>query len=224
MIIKPHQLSEGKEIRSHSFPILDLEEPAVMEQIAGPEDVMAAQSQRIAALQEEIAATSQRSFDEGFKKGKQALYEEKMNALMRRVEELGEMVETLRRQEEEVVKSAEGFVLNFALKVAEKIIGSTEFSKAALDIPQLQKFISEALNQFSDSSKFILRVNKNTVESLEKALPQIQQKLTRPAALAITADPSLKPGDCLIECDHGVLDARIDSRLKEIKRVFSDNK
>ncbi|HEX9652258.1 MAG TPA: FliH/SctL family protein [bacterium] len=222
MIIKSQRAEEVKCIRNHSFPVLDMNDAGVMEQIeyasSDPEQQVSLCLEKIAMLQQQLQTVGKQSFADGFEKGKHAGHEQGLQTIRPNVEILTTMVEAVRQQPEELVKSAEGFIVTFALKVAEKVIGSEVFSQAALDMTLLQKVIGDALNQFSDSTKYILRVHKDIAGLLEQRIGEIRQKLTRPVALAITADASLKPGDCLIECDYGVLDARIDARLKEISR------
>jgi flagellar biosynthesis/type III secretory pathway protein FliH len=225
MIIKPQHPAAEKKIRNHSFPNLDLNRLHLeTAEVRDPQVQLSLYQAQIESLNQQLTAIAKRRFEEGFAEGRRAGFEEGASAVQEYVDQLSEMLEVLRRQQEDVMNSAEDFIVAFALRVAEKIVGSEALANAPIDKGQLQKFTSDALSQFSDASKFVLRVHKSMVEFLKGNLAEIQQKMARPVSLAIAADPSLQPGDCLVECDHGVLDARIESRLKEIKSVFINNK
>ena len=104
--------------------------------------------------------------------------------------------------------------------MVEKILGAEHFTELAIDRDKLQRIVEEALNLFADSTRYIIRVHKTAAEALDQHKTAIIGQLNRPVAISIIDDPSLRPSDCLIETEHGVLDARIDSQLKEIRTVF----
>ena len=111
-------------------------------------------------------------------------------------------------------------MLSFALKVVEKIIGSTEFSTLNLDKDKIQQVVAESLKLFSDSTKYTLRVRRETGEVVEKYKSEILKKIKKPVEISIVEDPTLNMSDCLMESDYGILDARIESQFKEIKSFF----
>ena len=38
--------------------------------------------------------------------------------------------------------------------------------------------------------------------------------------LDVTADPRMKPGDCILECERGVVDASLETQLKAIEHAL----
>lgn len=156
----------------------------------------------------------------GFQNGERVGYEKGLQAIEPHIEHFSQLISSIQQQQEEVISGSEQFVINFAFKIVEKIMGFEEISNIIIDRNKLQSIVEEALNQFSDTAKYIIRVHKDTAEFLEQYKTQFVEKLSRPVALTVIEDPSLKPSECLIESEHGVVDARIDSQIKEIKNIF----
>ena len=223
MLIKSARLSQSKSIRDHQFPSEREDNAAEEEYSEEPEEEVVSVDRcllTIEALEEELERTKEQRYDEGFESGEKAGYTQGIETIQTQIDQFVEVLDAIRVQQEAIITSSERFVVDFALKIVEKIIGVEKFSELQIDRPKLEKIVEEALNLFADSTKYVIRVHRDTAEVLEKYKSEILDHLSRPVALSIVDDPSLRPYDCLIESEHGVLDARIDSQVKEIKSVF----
>jgi flagellar biosynthesis/type III secretory pathway protein FliH len=164
--------------------------------------------------------TPENEFKIGFHQGEKAGYEKGRKSVQPHIESFVEIITAMQNQQQEVINQAEQFVLNLALKIVEKILGCEELLNAKIDKTKLQQIVKEAMNQFSNSKKYNIRLHRDTAEVLEGYKPEILEKLPSQVELSITEDSSLKPGDCLVESEQGVLDARIETQLNKIKDVF----
>ncbi|MFQ5772224.1 MAG: FliH/SctL family protein, partial [bacterium] len=203
MLIKSKRASKSKNIKHPNFPIMMSNIMQSFEEMQGT-DINSVHNRseyikRLEALQNKIQMTQESSYQDGFQDGEKVGYEQGLNTIQNSVQQLGNLINAIRNQQEDVVASTEKFIIKFALKIVEKIIGSDEFSNIKINKNKLQKSVAEALNLFSDSTKFIVRVHKETAKILEDSKSEILEQLSRPVALSIIDDVSLKPGECLIE-------------------------
>jgi flagellar assembly protein FliH len=175
----------------------------------------------IERLQAELVQVREERFQEGFTTGEQQGFVKGVQAISGRVEELGVILDKMAEQQSHVIKSAEQFVVDFCFRILTRIVGEQTFEQLQLSEARLREMTETAINEFSDSNRFVIRVHKGMADTLEQFKQGLQQKFNREIAIIIQDDPSLKPGDCLIEADYGVLDARIESQLSELKEVFS---
>jgi len=222
MLIKSRQIKAG--IKNHEIPTLDSVEATIAESqtkidknsFTEPEDYV----EQLEILKRELKTTKKSSYQDGVSAGEKTGYQQGVGLVQKEIEKFATLIESIRSQQEELIESSEQFVLSFALKVAEKIIGSTDFSTLKLDRDKLQEVVAESLKNFPNSTKYTLRVHRETGEVVEKYKTEIQKQIQKPVEISIIEDPTLKMNDCLVESDYGVLDARIESQFKEIKNFF----
>lgn len=222
MLIKSQQIKAG--IKNHEVPTFDSgDDEVVGVQTKGDADFFTAPEdylKQLATLKRKLKITEESSYQDGLQAGEKTGYQLGVGSIQKEIEKFAGLTESIRSRQEELIVSSEQFVLSFALKVAEKIIGSTEFSTLKLDKDKLQQVVSESLKLFSNSTKYTFRVHEETGEVVEKYKTEILKQIKKPVEISIVEDPMLKMSDCLVESDYGVLDARIESQFKEIKSFF----
>ncbi len=216
MLIKSEKIN-GSGIKDHEVPTFDIGDSAVQVKAKGnslnePEDYL----KQLTKLKSELKITKESSYRDGEKAG----YRRGVALIQKEIEKFSNVTESIRSRQEELFESSEQFVLAFSLKVVEKIIGSKEFSTLKFDKGKLQQVMAESLKLFSDSTKYTLRVHRETSEVVEKYKAEILKQIKKPVEISIVEDPTLNMSDCLMESDYGVLDARIESQFKEIKSFF----
>ncbi len=222
MLIKSQQIKAG--IKNHEVPTIDSSDVAVVgmqtkvgaDSYTAPEDYL----KQLETLKSKLKTTRENSYQDGLQAGQKAGYQQGVGLIQKEIEQFAGLTESIRSRQEELIESSEQFVLSFALKVVEKIIGSTEFSTLNFDQDKLQQVIAESLKLFSDSTKYTLRVHRETCEVVEKYKTEILKQIKKPIEISIVEDPTLNMSDCIVESDYGVLDARIESQFKEIETFF----
>ncbi|MFQ5674770.1 MAG: FliH/SctL family protein [bacterium] len=179
-----------------------------------PEDYQ----RQIAELQRELDTIRESSYKEGFQEGEKAGAEQAASSMQFQTEQLKNVIEAIQQRQNEIISHSEDFVLKFAFKVAEKILGSHALADVRIDKKKLQTIIHGSLEQFPDSSKYTLKVHKETATVLGQYTQEIMSKFENPVEIAIREEPTLKIGDCLVETDFGILDARIESQFNMIRK------
>jgi flagellar assembly protein FliH len=78
-----------------------------------------------------------------------------------------------------------------------------------------EEAITRALSESPPGSQLAIRLNPRDIETIGvEAGPE--------AARKIVADPSIRPGGCVLEVGTTVVDARIETALERIRRVFDE--
>jgi flagellar biosynthesis/type III secretory pathway protein FliH len=85
---------------------------------------------------------------------------------------------------------------------------------------KLSALLNDAISRFTDSGKYIIRLHPDSCAELSQNEETIREQLDEKIALIFRPDPSLKPCECLIESDYGVIDARIEEQLDEFGKLL----
>lgn len=171
-------------------------------------------------LQRELESAKKSGYNDGFQAGEKAGYEQTASDTLFQTEQFKNVIESIRQRQNEIVSNSGDFVLRFAFRVAEKILGSHCLADVTIDKETLQAIIRASLEQFPDSCKYTIRVHEKTARVLGQYTQEIMAQFENPVEIAIREEPTLKLGDCLVETDFGILDARIESQFSEIKKDF----
>lgn len=173
-------------------------------------------------FEEEINKIKEQYFHEGYQQGEKAGFEMGVKSIQPHIEKLAQLIKSLTDQHENLLRQSEETVMDLIFKIVEKILGENSLIHINIDREKLQNIVKDALNHLADSSKYQIRMNKDTAAVFEEVKPQILEKVNRPVNLSVMEDPLLKPGECIIESENGVIDARFDTQLKEIRNIFKN--
>lgn len=178
--------------------------------------------QQIDELRNELATQTETRFKEGFEAGKKMAYEETLAEMKDHVTSLGCAIAAVRDQQAHLVHSSREFVVDFALQIVDRMVGTEAVASLRVDRERLLEIVNEAVAHFADSAKFVFRGHPEMVVNLEDERDAIQANLPDGASFATVEDPSLKKCDCLVESDFGILDARIEAQLQQIGLVLHE--
>ena len=174
-------------------------------------------------LRNEMKYVAEKQFSAGFAEGERAGRKAEKDALNHQMTSLAELVKSIKQQEATAIKNAEKFILDFAFKVAEKIIGATALTDVELNKDALEKIIENAVNYFPENTTYSLYVHGSTLGHVKSLIPEIQAELGHSGSMNVCENPSLKPGECLVETEYGALDARFETQFTEIKKQILNN-
>ncbi len=159
-----------------------------------------AEALKVEAREEGLAAGHQ----EGLAKAKKEIEANLMNSINILAQAEEERIQRIAASETELLKLVSG--------IAEKIIGSELKS----DPEQLVSVVREALSRVAVANSITVKINPDHEQLIRENLPSIQEVFSEPKSIVIAADPTILPGDCFIETEHGKVDARLKSQLERI--------
>jgi len=111
---------------------------------------------------------------------------------------------------EDLKKNWEETMLRLSVRVAEKIIG--EQLKLAPDT--IVGIAQQALEGSRFGKHVTIRVSEAEVQEVRKHVQRLKTAVGFSNEFEIVASPSLSLGDCVIESELGIVDARLDIQLK----------
>jgi type III secretion protein L len=114
----------------------------------------------------------------------------------------------------EYLEKLEGDLANIVLDAVRKIIGQTPPDQVAVGL------VKKALAITRDDRRVIVRVSPEDEPAVRR---ELQGALSTGAVsfLEVKADGRLKRGDCVLESDLGVVEASVDTQLKNLSTALN---
>lgn len=154
--------------------------------------------------------------EEAFQKGYQAgeksglkMAEEKIDSIVKKV---AKSLEELARLRHQMVLEGEKDLVKLAIEIAKKLV----HREIHLDEKIIVSLVRVALEQLTDKSQIIVFAHPSDYKVLRKHLDEVSPANTG-TTLVLKVDEKLDRGDCLIESESGIVDARISEQFQEIE-------
>ena len=110
----------------------------------------------------------------------------------------------------------EPLVIKLAVQIAEKIIGES----ARQDPGAMAGIVRQARSYLVHSNEMVIRVNPRLVAGVQENLDLLQAKAGTQRRISVVGNPALAEGDCVIESELGIVDARLSTQLKCLENVL----
>jgi type III secretion protein L len=123
-------------------------------------------------------------------------------------------ISALRKEADTHYEQAETELVKLGSAIARKIVGEELRSSDETIV----NIVREALASAHRANSIVIRAHAGDARSLSKQ----KQDLHLPAACMVEmrADSSLAPGDCVIESELGIVDARLETQLRVIEAAL----
>lgn len=174
---------------------------------------------RILRQAEDKAAHLEReAYDKGFSQGEKDGFELGLKKAEKTVVNLEKLFEELSALKQDLVRSHEKEIMNLLFAIARKIVCDQGLRDESL----IERTALKAIHLAADRSEITLRVHPDDVQWIEKVKPGFFAEFKELKRLAVTPDPSLSRGGCLLESPCGDVDGRIETQLQEIYQVMDE--
>ncbi|MFQ5732561.1 MAG: FliH/SctL family protein [Planctomycetaceae bacterium] len=123
-----------------------------------------------------------------------------------------ELADALTRERERWLAEWETGVVRLAVAIAERIVRRTVEADpdVTLDV------VRDALQLVAGGSQLRIRLHPQDQRRLGEFAGEFARKLADLTDVQFLADDSLSPGGCLLETEHGCVDARLETQLNRI--------
>lgn len=172
---------------------------------------------RISALEKMLQEQHKERYEQGYKAGRDKGIAEGLAQISERVQALATIIEAIGKQQVAFIQGSRDFVMDFTFNVLEKILGEKSIQNVKLEIDKFGRLLSEAINQFTEPTELSFRVHQELVPMIEENRSSIEALLPANYKYKIIADPILKRSECIIECDYGALDGRLQAQFDTLK-------
>lgn len=130
------------------------------------------------------------------------------------LERVAATVETLRAQASRLAEQARTDALEIGFLVARTILETEVRTSPEV----LFALVKTALRRASGSRRITLRVCPGDAARLAED-PGGPLESMATARVEVVPDPTLQPGDCMVDADFGQIDGRLETRLGELRRA-----
>ncbi len=125
---------------------------------------------------------------------------------------LTSIAESLAAERDRWMIGRETDLIRMSVAIAEKIVRH----KLEVDPDGARDLIIEAVHQVSGSGRLELRLNPGDLERLGTDAEAVIRSISCVGDVELIADPSISSGGCVIETQHGVVDATLEAKLERI--------
>ncbi|WP_297218882.1 HrpE/YscL family type III secretion apparatus protein [uncultured Desulfovibrio sp.] len=170
------------------------------------------EANRLLAMAEQRAAAMASDAEKAYEERRRQGYEDGL--MEGRMEQSEKMLETA-MQAVEYIEGVEGKLVDVVTSAVRKIIGELDDRECTVRV------VRNALAAVRSQQRVLIRVSPDDKDSVRQALAAMISASPGAATfLDVTADPRMKPGDCILECELGVVDASLETQLKAIEHAL----
>jgi flagellar assembly protein FliH len=130
---------------------------------------------------------------------------------------LAKAIAELRAQSVRIGEQAEADVVEIAVVIAQRILEKElQTGKDALF-----SLVRSAVRRLGESRKIVVRLAPSDAAAVQAAGDAGPLRGLAIVKVDIMADPTLSPGDCMVDGEHGSVDGKLSTRLDEVRRIVS---
>ena len=166
---------------------------------------------RVNFLEEKIQLEKEQAYRSGFEDGKEIMREEEEKVIQLFLS----LIEELKNQREDYLKSVEKEMVGLSLEIASKVIQQ----KIEQDEKVILKNLKHALKHLLDKGRIIVRLNPADLEIVSKHSKEIKSAEGL-KELILEEDSKVTRGGCLIHSELGHIDAQIETQLEMIGKAL----
>ncbi len=124
-----------------------------------------------------------------------------------------EVIVKAKQQAGRILQGGEADIVQVGLMAAERIIGKA----IELDEDTLLHITAQAIEAVRQQRELVLRVNPEDGTLLRNSRKKLMDILGRTKDIAVKDDPEVQRGGCIIETEHGTVDAQLSTQLQMLE-------
>ncbi len=166
---------------------------------------------------DEASEIEREAYERGFIAGEEAGHALGLKKVEHTRKLLSEMIAEMNQLQMEIVKAAEQDILAIALAVAQRILGDETHS----DRERLLKNIHEAIKKVGQSDKIIIRLSPQDIDQIVQESDALSRLVKQEGKIKFEADNTLISGECIVDGQERMVDARFKSQVAVFIDAFS---
>jgi len=161
----------------------------------------------------EVEEIKEIAYREGFAQGKEA----GLLSVQELEKQANLLIEKAYGEREKILGEMENEIVDFAFKLAEKVIRNQVDNK-----PEVAKFIvQDLLSLVQDAARVTVKLSAAEYENLRSEEKELQAILSY-GVLNLECDPTLNKGDCIVVSETGIVAAKIDDQLAKLREILRE--
>lgn len=170
------------------------------------------EAQRLIDCAQTEAASIRERAEAAYEERKKQGYED--GVLEGQMQQAEKMLET-GMQAVEYLEGLERQIVQVVTTAVRKIVGELD------DKERIVRVVNTALERVRGRQRVVVRVCSEEEPQVREALSPMLARSTAASGLELVADPRMKPGDCMLESEMGVVDASLEVQLKAIENALT---
>lgn len=167
-------------------------------------------------LERRVHAAEQAAYERGRVDGEKHLGEQMLQQRNELLELHQGVVESLRRAVPEVIQQTENTLMQITLECVKKIIAGIPIT------PELvEAVVREAVTQTKETAEIMVQLHPDDLALLRKHQAPILQGLPEAGPLKFIGSAEITRGGCLVQTRFGLLDARRETKLEQLRESIS---
>ena len=168
-----------------------------------------------ALTEDDLQTREQKAWDSGIQEGENRARTRFEELLRRERDSLSAAIRSFDGERKTYFQQLEAEVVQLALAIARKILQR----EAHVDPLLLRGAVRVALDMAAAATEVSLLVPPEEIDLWREHLASEENLQTKPQ---LVADPSLAPGQCVLETSLGTVDLELKAQLKEVEEGFYD--
>ena len=158
--------------------------------------------------------SKQEGYEEGYKKGKEKgeLEGEKI------CKQANDYLKEVFRLRQDIAEKTKPEITKLSVQIAEKIIQQ----QLTVDQEAILNIVSAALKKFSDQDLVLIRINPKDLNLLKEHKNTFQNYLKDKAEIEVLSDERIKPNNCNIESNYGLIEVNIEEYLEKAETLLKE--
>ena len=167
-------------------------------------------------LDRRVRAAEQAAYERGRLDGEKNLGEQMLQQRNELLELHQGVIESLRRAVPEVIQQTENTLMQIALECAKKIVAGIPIT------PELvEAVVREAVTQTKETAEILVQLHPDDLALLRKHQSPMLQGLSETGPLKFIGSTEISRGGCLVQTRFGLLDARRETKLEQLRESIS---
>lgn len=161
-------------------------------------------------------AAEQAAYERGRQDGEKNLGEQMLQQRNELLELHQGVIESLRRAVPDVIQQTENTLFQIALESAKKIVAGIPIEPGLVEA-----VVREAVLQTKETAEILVQLNPDDLALLRKNQSPILQGLPEAGPLKFISSSEINRGGCLVQTRFGLLDARRETKLEQLRETIS---
>ncbi|MBN2652347.1 MAG: flagellar assembly protein FliH [Spirochaetales bacterium] len=149
-------------------------------------------------------------YEEGFSKGK--------DDASRVLNKLQSILSAVVDRRNSILKETEEEIIDLVLQMTGKIVKTISETQKGVVIENIRA----ALKKLKSKTNIVIRVNTNDLGLTKEHAEEFIDSIENVKNVSVVEDALVDIGGCIIETDHGEIDARIKSQLRQMEKAILD--
>ncbi|MFY9270882.1 MAG: FliH/SctL family protein [Candidatus Manganitrophaceae bacterium] len=169
-----------------------------------------------------LSEIEREAYERGFASGERAGREFGLKQMEGSHQVLTRLITELQEITHAALLEAEKEILRIALAVARRILREEQGQTVNLPPDRVMRYIREAVEKMNRIGTLVIHLHPQDLERLRQERDRVTEWTKGIEWLQFEADATLRPGECVVESQHEIVDFRIDSQLSTIEEAIRE--